>query len=136
MYDMDFKEYVMLRRGIEYKFYYYLKDLIDKQCRFIIYYVKEPIEVFLMIYLPNEWLVNPANEERVRELLDELYSDLKFEDSITEEEVIKELGKMDEHIIIDKHNSNLIASTQTNVRYFVRWTLSRLLTDNKVIDIK
>lgn len=29
MYDMDFNEYVMLRRGIEYKFYYYLKDLID-----------------------------------------------------------------------------------------------------------
>lgn len=64
-----------------------------------------------MIYLPNEWLVNPANEERVRELLEDLYSDLQFEDSITEEEVIKELRKMDEHIIIDKHNSNLIAST-------------------------
>lgn len=30
MYDMDFQDYVMLRRSIEYKFYYYLKDLIDK----------------------------------------------------------------------------------------------------------
>lgn len=64
-----------------------------------------------MIYLPNEWLINPANEERIRELLEDLYSDLKFEDSITEKEVIKELHKMGEHIIIDKLNSNLIPWT-------------------------
>lgn len=53
-----------------------------------------------MIYLPNEWLTNPANEERVRELLDDLLSDLKFEDSITKEEVIKELQRIKEYKII------------------------------------
>lgn len=53
-----------------------------------------------MIYLPNEWLINPANEERVRELLDDLLSDLKFEDSITKEEVIKELQRIKEYKII------------------------------------
>lgn len=56
--------------------------------------------VYKMIYLPQKWIINPANEERIRELLEDLYSDLKFEDSITKEEVIKELRRIKEDKII------------------------------------
>ena len=56
--------------------------------------------VYKMIYLPKKWIINPANEERIRELLEDLYSDLKFEDSITKEEVIKELQRIKEYKII------------------------------------
>lgn len=55
-----------------------------------------------MIYLPSEWLINLANEERIRELLDDLYSDLKFEDSITKKEVVRELEEMKEFKVIEK----------------------------------
>jgi len=54
-----------------------------------------------MIYLTNEWITNPANEERIRELLDDFYSDLKFEDSITKKELIKELKQLKEYKIIE-----------------------------------
>jgi len=54
-----------------------------------------------MIYLTNEWITNPANEERIRELLDDFYSDLKFEDSITKKELIKELKQLKAYKIIE-----------------------------------
>lgn len=62
-----------------------------------------------MIYLPNDWLIKQSNEKKVRSLLDNLNQDLITDDLLTETEVISELEKIGETIIIEKLNNNQIA---------------------------
>lgn len=62
-----------------------------------------------MIYLPINWLVKPKNEGKVYDLLDNLNQDLITDDLLTENEVISELEKLGETIIIEKLNNNEIA---------------------------
>lgn len=62
-----------------------------------------------MIYIPTNWLVEPKNEDKVHDLLDELNQDLITDDSVTEAEVIAELEKIGETIIIEKLNNNEIS---------------------------
>lgn len=62
-----------------------------------------------MLYLPNNWLVKQSNEKKVRSLLDNLNQDLITDDLLTETEVISELEKLGETIIIEKLNNNEIA---------------------------
>ena len=62
-----------------------------------------------MIYIPTPWLINPNNEDKVRELLEKLNQDLITDDLLTETEVISELEKLGETIIIEKLNNNEIA---------------------------
>lgn len=62
-----------------------------------------------MMYLPNNWLVKQSNEKKVRSLLDNLNQDLITDDLLTETEVISELEKLGETIIIEKLNNNEIA---------------------------
>ena len=59
-----------------------------------------------MIYLPTNWLVEPKNESEVRELLDNWNQDLIIDDLLTESEVILELEKIGETIIIEKIKNN------------------------------
>lgn len=59
-----------------------------------------------MIYLPTNWLVEPKNESKVRELLDNWNQDLIIDDLLTESEVILELEKIGETIIIEKIKNN------------------------------
>ena len=61
-----------------------------------------------MTYLPTDWLVEPKNEDKVQELLDNLNQDLITDDLMTESEVISELEKIGETIIIEKLNNNEI----------------------------
>lgn len=61
-----------------------------------------------MVYIPTTWLVEPKNEGKVHELLDNLDRDLITDDSVTEAEVILELEKIGETIIIEKLNNNEI----------------------------
>ena len=62
-----------------------------------------------MIYLPINWLVEPKNEGKVHDLLDNLNQDLITDDLLTESEVISELEKIGETTIIEKLNNNEIA---------------------------
>ena len=62
-----------------------------------------------MLYLPNDWLVKQSNEKKVRSLLDNLNQDLITDDLLTETEVISELEKLGETIIIEKLNNNEMA---------------------------
>ena len=62
-----------------------------------------------MIYLPPNWLVEPKNKDKVYELLDNLDQDLITDDLLTEKEVISELEKIGETIIIEKLNNNEIS---------------------------
>lgn len=62
-----------------------------------------------MLYLPNNWLVKQSNEKKVRSLLDNLNQDLITDDLLTETEVISELEKLGETIIIEKLNNNEMA---------------------------
>ncbi|WP_373792264.1 hypothetical protein [Jeotgalibaca porci] len=62
-----------------------------------------------MIYIPTPWLINPNNEDKVRELLENLNQDLITDDLLTETEVISELEKLGETIIIEKLNNNEMA---------------------------
>lgn len=62
-----------------------------------------------MLYLPNNWLVKQSNEKKVRSLLDNLNQDLITDDLLTETEVISELEKLGETIIIEKLNNKEIA---------------------------
>lgn len=59
-----------------------------------------------MIYLPTDWLIKPANEDKVRELLDNLNQDLRTDDLLTKTEVVAELEKIGETTIIEKLNNN------------------------------
>ena len=61
-----------------------------------------------MIYLPTNWLVEPKNEGKVQDLLDNLNQDLITDDLLTEVEVISELEKIGETTIIEKLNNNEI----------------------------
>ena len=62
-----------------------------------------------MLYLSNNWLVKQSNEKKVRSLLDNLNQDLITDDLLTETEVISELEKLGETIIIEKLNNKEIA---------------------------
>lgn len=61
------------------------------------------------MYIPTIWLVEPKNNDKVYELLDILDRDLITDDSVTEAEVISELEKIGETIIIEKLNNNEIS---------------------------
>lgn len=61
-----------------------------------------------MIYIPTPWLINPNNEDKVRELLENLNQDLITDDLINRNQVIKELEKLGETIIIEKLENNEI----------------------------
>ena len=62
-----------------------------------------------MMYLPKDWLVEPKNESKVYELLENLNQDLITDDLLTENEVISELEKIGETIIVEKLNNNEIS---------------------------
>ena len=62
-----------------------------------------------MIYIPTTWLVEPKNKDKVYELLENLNQDLIMDDLLTEAEVISELEKIGETIIIEKLNNNEIS---------------------------
>lgn len=55
-----------------------------------------------MIYLLPNWLVEPKNEDKVYDLLDNFNQDLITDDSMTKSELISELEKIGETIIIEK----------------------------------
>lgn len=59
-----------------------------------------------MIYLPTNWLAKPENESKVRDLLDNLNQDVITDVLLTESEVILELEKIGETIIIEKIKNN------------------------------
>lgn len=62
-----------------------------------------------MLYIPTKWLVEPNNKDKVYELLDNLDRDLITDELMTETEVISELEKIGETIIIEKLNNNEIS---------------------------
>ena len=62
-----------------------------------------------MLYIPTNWLVEPNNKDTVYELLDNLDRDLITDELMTETEVISELEKIGETIIIKKLNNNEIS---------------------------
>lgn len=61
-----------------------------------------------MIYIPTPWLINPNNEDKVRELLENLNQDLITDDLMDRNQVIKELEKLGETTIIEKLENNEI----------------------------
>lgn len=61
-----------------------------------------------MIYIPTPWLINPNNEDKVRELLENLNQDLITNDLLKRNQVIKELEKLGETNIIEKLENNEI----------------------------
>ena len=61
-----------------------------------------------MIYLPDDWIVNKKNESYIKKILDKLDTDLKFENSLTQEEASKQLEEIGEIIIIEKINDGSI----------------------------
>lgn len=61
-----------------------------------------------MIYIPTPWLINPNNEDKVRELLENLNQDLITDDLMSRNQVIKKLEKLGETIIIEKLENNEI----------------------------
>lgn len=60
-----------------------------------------------MVYIPQDWLVDKENENKVHELLDTLDNDLKVEGEDKEKQVIESLEALGESIIIDKIKSNI-----------------------------
>lgn len=61
-----------------------------------------------MTYIPTPWLINPNNEDKVRELLENLNQDLITNDLLKRNQVIKELEKLGETNIIEKLENNEI----------------------------
>lgn len=61
-----------------------------------------------MIYIPTPWLINPNNEDKARELLENLNQDLITDDLMNRNQVIKELEKLGETNIIEKLENNEI----------------------------
>lgn len=61
-----------------------------------------------MIYLPTPWLVDPNNEGKVRELLENLNQDLITDDFMDKDQVVIELEKLGETTIIEKLENNKI----------------------------
>lgn len=60
-----------------------------------------------MVYIPDEFLNDKDNLNKVYEILDKLDYDIKGYDDYTKEDAIKELRKLNEDIIIEKLNSGL-----------------------------
>lgn len=58
-----------------------------------------------MVYIPTNWLVKPKNKDKVYELLDNLDRDLIMDELMTKAEVISELEKIGETLIIEKLNN-------------------------------
>lgn len=55
-----------------------------------------------MIYLLDNWVKKPENESRIVELIEQLHSDLKFPDDLTETDIADELEAMGEDILAEK----------------------------------
>lgn len=54
-----------------------------------------------MFYIPNEWLINKDNEEKVHEILNqELYTDLNLDNNVRK--AIQKLNDIGETTIIEK----------------------------------
>lgn len=62
-----------------------------------------------MVYIPTEWLIKPKNENKVRELIEVLNRDIITDDLMSRSQVIGELEKLGETIIIEKLENNEIA---------------------------
>lgn len=58
-----------------------------------------------MVYIPKDWLINQNNMNKVHEILERFYStDVITETSYVEEDLINDLTKLKEEIIIKKFN--------------------------------
>lgn len=62
-----------------------------------------------MVYIPNEWIKDKSNADRVYDILDKLDYDIKVEGESVEEGIIKELNDIGETIIIEKYKSGQIS---------------------------
>jgi len=61
-----------------------------------------------MFYIPNEWLINKENNEKVRDILNKMNRDILIEGEEPIEEGIKELERLGEVVIIEKINDETI----------------------------
>lgn len=55
-----------------------------------------------MVFLPSDWFINPKNEGKVHNLLNELNQDLITDQTPTWESIIDELEKLGEEKILEK----------------------------------
>ena len=55
-----------------------------------------------LVYLFSGWLLDPKNEGKVHSLLDELDRDVLLDDSMSVNEVMKELEQLGETLLIEK----------------------------------
>lgn len=61
-----------------------------------------------MFYIPNEWLINKENNEKVRDILNKMNRDILIEGEEPIKEGIKELERLGEVVIIEKINDETI----------------------------
>lgn len=54
-----------------------------------------------MIYLLDEWFVDKSNKQRVRELIDELKTDIKDASSRSDDEIISDIAALGETTIAE-----------------------------------
>ena len=62
-----------------------------------------------MIYIPNEWIRNQENTNKIFEILNKLDNDIKDSDSYSEDDAFKDLEKLDEDIIIEKLKNGIFS---------------------------
>lgn len=62
----------------------------------------------MCVYLRDEWMVNKSNEPQIRAILADLMSDIKTEESLTNEQAIKLLEDLDEKIIVKMLNDGFV----------------------------
>jgi len=61
-----------------------------------------------MFYIPNEWLINKENNEKVRDILNKMKRDILIEGEEPIKDGIKELERLGEVVIIEKINDETI----------------------------
>jgi len=61
-----------------------------------------------MFYIPNEWLINKENNEKVRDILNKMNRDILIEGEEPIKDGIKELERLGEVVIIEKINDETI----------------------------
>lgn len=61
-----------------------------------------------MFYIPNEWLINKENNEKVRDILNKMNRDILIGEEELIKDGIKELERLGEVIIIEKINDGTI----------------------------
>lgn len=55
-----------------------------------------------MVYVPSVWVKHTQNKKKVTQILEKLDSDIKDQESYSEDDAIKELKELDESTIIEK----------------------------------